>query len=1243
VLLDKLELFGFKSFAQRTQLRFSPGITAVVGPNGCGKSNISDAIRWALGEQNVRNLRGAQLEDVIFKGTREVKPMGLAEVSLHLDNREQRLATEYSEVLIQRRAFRSGESEFRINRSACRLKDIRDLFLDTGLGSSEYAVIEREMIDEVLADRDSARRFLLDEASGITRYKVRRKETLRKLEAVDADLVRVEDALEIEEREVRSLAYQMGKAKRHRRLSARIRDLEVALSELRWRELEQAASGESGRLTEEGEERERLRAEGHAHEAQQEQVRLDLLALDQRVQGARARLTESDEQVAAARAETLVLQERLRALEARIEDLRVRMGTQGEERAAAEKRLGEVRESLGGLQAGLEGRLARAREAQQAWDRADLDLRHAKEELGRRQQLQIEQIREHTASEHDLRGLEGRFEDLGRAIGETQSQGALFAEKADHLRGEIGRLGERRNLLEREDEVAVAERRRLEGERAGLAERLEQLGRQLAEEEGDFARLESRIHLLDEQARGHQGYQEAVARLLAKREEVPGVIGVMAELVAIDPAWRERLAPALKSFTDWMITASEESAWQAIAWLKERGLGQVTFFPIDLPSPAEGETAALPKGVLSARRSEHGPLVEYLRQTIVPVADRSQVPAPASRPGGRLWVTEAGEVLSAAGWVSAGGPVSEARLWQRPEEVEELRARLSQRAASVDQLRAERAAAKAGLGERDERLVALAHAAEELRAEIGNLRRNVAEREAEERMLREERERRIVEGERLRHEQVQVAAVLAGSREQRERTLAAGSTADEDLKQAAARVDALASEKDALGRALTERRMEELWAETRLRDAETLQAELTRKCAAAVEELAAMEAESGAARRQIDEARARLSALAGEEAELLARREGRVGEVERLGQERTRLEDALSAIDRDLRQKRRSLSELEDLLRENEVRLARIDAEKEGLRQRILEQYQCDLSALARAHAAREAAAQFAGEAAPQPAGDGAAAPPVAAGEEEPAAEGGAEPERRAWPTPEEVLGERTPEAAREKLAELRQERDRLGPVNLLAIEEHERKREHVRFIRTQRDDLLKSKESLLAAIDRINIEARRLFSTTFAQVQEHFSATFGTLFPGGEARIQLSGEDPLEADIEIVARPRGKRLENIRLLSSGERALTATALLFGVYLVKPSPFCVLDELDAPLDDANIERFVALLRKFSERTQFIVITHNKLTMSIADTLYGVTMQEPGISKIVSVRMEEGRLVSADQEADRILAGLTGEA
>ncbi len=1239
MLLDKLELFGFKSFAQRTTLRFAPGITAVVGPNGCGKSNISDAIRWALGEQNVRNLRGTQLEDVIFKGTREVKPMGAAEVSLHLDNRDQRLATEYGDVLIQRRAFRSGESEFRINKTACRLKDIRDLFLDTGLGSAEYAVIEREMIDEVLADRDSARRFLLDEAAGITRYKMRRKETVRKLEAVDADLVRVDDALEIEEREVRSLAYQMGKAKRHRRLTERIRDLDVSLARLRWRELTEAASGGTGRLTEETERRERLRAEGHALEARQEQARVDLLALDQQAQAARARLTECEDRLGKARSEALVLEERLRALEERIEDRAGRIATLGEAKTAAEARLSEVAAGLNGLCERLAESRARAGEAGDAVARVDGELRKAKDELTGRQQLQLEHVRERAVSEHRLQSLSAKAEDLGRLAGEVGAQSEHYTNSIGELAAEIERLIGRREEREREEEAGGNERRAIEAAAGEIEARLQELDGGLSARESEIAGLESRVRLLEEQARSHHGYQEAVARLLAEGGSLPGLIGVMAEQVTIDASWRERLAPALRTFTEWMITSTEEDAWQAIDWLKERGLGQVTFFPIDLPAPAPG-AVALPEGALTARRPEHQALVEYLRSAIVPVADRSAVPPLASREPGRLWVTEAGEVLSAAGWVSAGGPVSEARLWARADEIEESRVRIAALAAEAAAMRDERAR---GVAERQSlaaRARTLAEDAEARRAELSHLGRALAERQAEERMMRAEIERLAAEMATFTRQREEALRELEGSRESQQRTVAAESSADEDLRAAAAVVERFTAEKDALTKVLTEKRMEEIWAETRLREAQSQRADLERQITESIEGMAAMEAECESGRAQIEEGKKRLTELKREEGESLEQREGRVQEVDRVGRERTRLEDGLASIEQELRQTRRSLSELEDLLREDQVGLTRIEAEKERLRDRILEQYRCDLRELeegARGGEGRAAGAQTAsdGELSEEALGG-----ENADGENADAVEGkgsgrldGPSP----LPSPEEALADRTPEQALEKLAELRLERDRLGPVNLLAIEEHEKKREHVRFIRAQREDLVRSRESLMAAIERINVEARRLFSETFAKVQENFDTTFGTLFPGGEARVQLSGEDPLEADIEIVARPRGKRLENIRLLSSGERTLTATALLFAVYLVKPSPFCVLDELDAPLDDANIERFVALLRKFSAQTQFIVITHNKLTMSIADALYGVTMQEPGISKIVSVRLEEGRLVSTDAEANQLFA------
>jgi chromosome segregation protein len=1193
VFLKKLELFGFKSFAQRTQLRLAPGITAVVGPNGCGKSNISDGIRWALGEQNIRHLRGQALEDVIFKGTREAKPMGMAEVVLHLDNRGQQLATEFAEVSIERRAFRSGESEFAINQATCRLKDIRDLFMDTGLGAAQYAVIEREMIDEVLSDRDSARRFLLDEASGITRYKQRRKETLRKIEAVDADLVRVEDALQIEEREVRSLAYQMGRARRHQRLSERIRALDVALAHRHWTELDTAAEGESGRLGEEERQREALKTEIHRLEAEQETVRLDRLELARRIETAQGRVSEVASRLAAARQESLVRGERVRALRERIGDLEQRTVRARQAREAAEAAQLAARPEVETLEAALAEKRAAAGTAAQAWARADAALKEAQQALQGLQQLQLENVRRRSETDQQHRAVEVRIADLEAQARQAEEMRAGLERRAAELEADLARVRERHARTAAEaaaDEEAFQTLRREESAAQG---RLEEARERMAALAEDEARHESRLHLLEEQARSHEGYREGVAQLLGNRGEVPGVLGVASELLAVSEEWNDRLTPALRELTEWVVTDSEESAWRAIAWLRARNLGQVTFFPLDGHGAAAGDSAGLPEAALAPRAAAAAPLASYVRRMLVPVKDRAAVPPGAERAAGRLWVTEAGEIFSGAGWLSAGGSGSmESRLWRRPEEIQALRerqARLAEDRAGAHAARRELESELPGLASRR---AELERAAQERQAALTHIARALAEREAELRLVGEEVSRLAVERERLQTTRDRLELERAGSQEARVRSEEEESSADGRVRQASGAADARAAEKDQVGRTLTECRMEELWAETRLRDRKAELAQAEAEARAAGEEIAAMGEERAAAEREIDESEARIRALGEEEAALLRLKESRGQEADGLTQESTRIEDRLVGVETQVRQRRRALSDLEEVLRENEVRLARVESEKERLRERIREQHGLDLAGLT--------------------------------------------PEDR----PQAPLEELAPEAAEQKLAALRGERERLGPVNVLAIEEYRRKREHVKFIQTQRDDLVRSKQSLLEAIERINVEARRLFSETFAQVQGHFSRTFETLFPGGEARLDLAGDDPLEGDIEIMARPRGKRLESIRLLSSGERALTATALLFGVYLVKPSPFCVLDELDAPLDDANIDRFLSLLRAFSARTQFIVITHNKRTMEVADSLYGVTMQEPGISKIVSVRLEGGQLVGEDRAAtEALIAGL----
>jgi chromosome segregation protein len=1256
VFLDRLEVHGFKSFAKRIQLRFSPGITAVVGPNGCGKSNIADAVRWALGEQNVRSLRGRTLQDVIFKGTREAKPAGMAEVTLHMDNQDQRLGTEFSQVAIRRRAFRSGESEFSINKAPCRLRDIRGLFMDTGLGSSEYAVIEREMIDEVLADRDEARRFLLDETAGITRYKQRRKETLRKIAAVEEDLTRVEDVLEIEERQIRSLAYQMGKARRYRRLSDRIQALDVGLARLQWQELAKAAAGESGRLSDDERERETLNTALHDLDARQETLRVDLLELNQTLAAAQKKLTETEMHLASNREESLVLQERRRALAERTEDLEARIQQSETAREEAETQLRTIEPQLESANAELASRRRVSADAEKEWIRADEALRATREHLGEHQQMHIDQVRRRSVADQQLRGSEGRLEDLGVQGEKISGQIETLGARSQGLREEIDKLEARRSALAQEQEQTGERMRVLETERLGGQDRADEIGEQIGRVGDEAARTESRLLLLEEQARTHEGFGTGVAELLENRAERPGVLGVAAELLAVAPEWSERLAPALREVTAWVVTDSEKSAWEAIAWLSSRGLGQVTFLPLEgLAGGAPRPKGGLPDDAITPRRPEAAPLVTFLCASFVPVDSHAEIAPPDEREAGRRWITPNGEVISSMGWLaSRGGSAPDERLWSRPEEIEALREKLSGLQAEHAQLAAEVEKLRAKESETLARRAALEQEREERGGQIENLSRSLVQRQAEERLLTEELARLGQEGDQLAQRREEAARRLEGSRQDLDRAQEEEGTADADFREAQKGVEAAAAEKDRLGEQHSEKKMEVLWAEAQLKElrgqADGRRADLEeaeRHHATASRELGETLAETESATERIVE-------LGHEEGQLVEQREGRGEEVERWIQGRGRMEESLTEIEKELRERRRALSKIEEALRHDEVQLARFEAERQRLQERMKEQYDLDLASLP---PLRRRAEPEGGEDADEGTPLAAEGPPdasvsrspaddaeraagaayhgtaektePAAGEADPSpAEADPSPAEEAEPDPLEGM---RPEEVAEKLETLRRERDRLGPVNQLAIEEHEQKREHVRFVKSQRDDLLQSRDALLAAIDRINTEARRLFEETFTQVQENFVRTFGTLFPGGEAKLRLAGDDPLEAGIEMMARPRGKRLESIHLLSSGERALTATALLFALYLVKPSPFCVLDEVDAPLDDANIDRFLNLLRSFSDKTQFVVITHNKRTMEVADALYGVTMQEPGISRIVSVRLEGGQLLTEDGE------------
>ena len=1254
MLLNRLDLIGFKSFPKRTRIKFSPGITIVVGPNGCGKSNIADAVRWSLGEQNVRHLRGKSLSDVIFKGTREVKPSGMAEVVLHLDNQDQRLATEYADVAIQRRAFRSGESEFRINKAPCRLKDIRSLFLDTGLGSAEYSVIERSMIDEVLADRDDARRFMIDETAGITRYKQRRKETLRKIAAVENDLTRVEDVLEIEERQVRSLAYQMGKARRYKRLSDRIEALDVALARLEWQALIDAASGESGRLREEEKEKSRLSSLLHEKEAAQETKRLDLLELGQKLAQSRDQLTEADSNLSINREETLVRKERLHHLTEKITELSDRVAASEKAREDAEISLAALQPQIETYSTELGAKREIANIAEQEWSAADEALREARGQLAQRQQIHIEQVKIRSDTSHKTQVFEDRISDFARRVETTGQKIDALSERSGLLGGEIEQVTERRDSLDRDREELIDQIDSLEDQRLEAQEREGNQRQQINLLADEMARGESRLILLQEQAKSFEGFREGIVQILAHRDEIPGVIGAAAELLNIDPDWVHRLSPVLREVTDWIVTESEQAAWGAIEWLRGRDLGQVTFVPLQELAAAIGDNRSqgLPDSVITPRQAELTPLADHLRQMIIPIKESADIAPIAERPGGKRWITEKGEVFSAEGWISsAGGSSPDEQLWSRPQEIEALQDQLAKLGQERQSLEQELGRISALLDEVGGQMTSRQNELKECATSLENLTRTLVQKQAEERLLSEEVERLTADHHQLEQQRVDAIADLEASRQDEVAAQQAAGSADELYKEIQQKVSDLDADRDRLSERHADLRMEAMVAETKLKEVQSegdrQQSEISEKS----EFISSATENREAASAEIVTTKDRIAELIELEGDLASKRESFSEKVDGLFHERGRKEDELGEIEQHLRDNRRILTELEESLRHDEVQLARAEADRQRLRDRIMDQYSIDIEQLPpltgstaeeAEHAVTEAIAS-AGETAgaaddtdtDSAAGetDASANAAEAAMRDAAAALHGKAKKKGSKAAKENPLEGLTEEEAKQKLDGLRRDRDRLGPVNQLAIEEYERKREHVKFVKEQKDDLLQSRDSLLAAIERINTEAGRLFEETFAKVQENFAETFSTLFPGGEAKLRLAGDDPLEADIEIMARPRGKRLESIHLLSSGEKALTATSLVFALYLIKPSPFCLLDEVDAPLDDANIDRFLALLRKFCDRTQFIVITHNKRTMEVGDTLYGVTMQEPGISKIVSVKMEGGELVEEDAGDD----------
>jgi chromosome segregation protein len=1147
--LSRLELVGFKSFAGSVELPFDLGVTAIVGPNGCGKSNISDAVRWVLGEQSPRLLRGGKMEDVIFQGSTGRRPVNVAEVSLVFDNSDGTLPIAYQEVVITRRLSRSGQSDYLLNRSPVRLRDIQDLLRGTGLGADAAVVMEAKMIDALLSEKAEERRALFEEAAGIGLYRNRKQSYERRLEETAGDLARLGDLISEVQTQVRSLARQRGKAERYEKMveerfgvaitlvRRELEDLDLALGALgvRTRELAESTPGARTRFEEaEGGRETRVR---ERHTAETRRAEMERQLGESKLEAERL---QSDLALAAERL-TNAAQRRDRALEERADRDR-RAGQATRERDAAESERTQVERELSGVSAELARRTDVEGEVR--------DRLGTLRDTVRRLETELQQVSEAARTlEIERAALEREREELRQALQQatadrtTRQQAATAAEQA--LTGAMRSAGTAAQTAVRAVETVQVARHRV----AALEEQEMTAHSARRQAENAWSQHSARHDALAELDRGHVGLAPAAQALLDARSQFgDAVLGPLSDFVRTS---RRDAELAERLLGEWLqaILVRDQAAAEAIRqWHAATQPGPLVLLPC-----TPGPRLAADGHPLRDDLRVDGPAVAWVRALLTghEVLDDGRT---LRRANGAMFLD---------GGSAGAGPL------QRRAELEALTAELAEAAAARDRTQATLDKTLQDLAAAQAALAQAAEAAERSRGE--ELESGARKGEAERALAHAKRDlsEASTQAERLNQRLIDVESRLRALDGELQERGKARRTADELLANERAALVAVETEQEQA----REQRVH--WQV----------------------EAAQMEARRSAARER-------------------AERAG--GEADQARQDSTALVEEVAQIDRSTAELTAQRAQWQDALQERKMALAELETATRDAATTVTQAEAAVATAEAGVETARTALTSLSDE-------EHRLA--VERTELEGRKRATAERVEAEWRKPLAQLLKDAPDVGGD-LEWLRSENERLrgaidavGPVNALAVEEHAEETKRLEFLMTQRDDLVAARSSLQQAAREIDQTAKALFLESFGKVRENFRTVFQTLFGGGECDVRLANEDePLESEIEIHAAPRGKRTQRIHLLSSGERTLVAVSLLFAIFLACPSPFCLLDEVDAPLDDANVGRYVRLLAEFKSQTQFIVITHNPRTMQAADAVYGVTMQEPGVSTIVGVRL-----------------------
>jgi chromosome segregation protein len=1168
--LSKLELQGFKSFANKTKLKFSDGISCVIGPNGSGKSNIVDAIRWVLGEQKVSTLRTDRMESVIFNGAKDSRPLSMAEVSLTVHNNKNVLASEYTDVMISRRLYRSGESQYLLNQSPCRLKDIHDLFMDTGMGANSYSVIELSMVESIISENPSDRRHLFEEAAGVTKYKTRRRSALRKLESTRQDMSRIEDIISEISRNVNSLSRQVGKARRYLEFQEKLKKLEIDLARYHYAQYCDEVEPLRKTLAEISLIKEDASQQITLEEAILEEYKRELIQYEQQIGEFSRQLHARDEKLHQIKEDKAIAQTRSRSLMDNILRNTNDIDEINDKVKVLTGKMEEKNKILETASADFEVLDSEYIQNEKEFQILVNNLKEEKISLDSLNQAYKEHLNKVHAEREISQQKKYQLSWNKEQIESFSTENESLTEANNQLEKKLDELNNTRRKTEEDKEKFEQRVKFLEQKKHGCHQKIISLGDDVKKYTHQTESLQTQLTFYKDIISNYQGHLESTRTLMLNRNDFPGLHGPISDVINVEENYALAVEIALGDAVNYLIVDKVDTAQSILGHVDNKKLGRATIIPLErIKNIKSGSDKYSMENSLADHVScdpEYETIIHLLIGDVMVVETLQDAIHASEKNQGIKYVTVNGEIITEYQAISGGQKKDPgSSLIGRKEQIEKIINQINILKKNIEKNEQNKARLLLEEEAIDKEVYTVKKDLDLISENLRDFYRN----ETEIRVQKLNYAENIKKSENIKEETVSLLSQLEKDITKSENTLKG---MDGHLKSLETDISKL-TEKYA-GEELTVQEKGEIVKnlnyqlikaandrsniETEITRIKTDISDLNQLHKRRTDEITNMETEQTQINSDLENWE-KIQAQTLEEHDTIEK------EKTKFEQDYHEVKDKILNLENQIKKYRKQHDSSLERTQQLELKIQENEMKSLAIKDRIIEDYHDDISI----------------------------------------------------GIPYDGLNI---EESEQQIEALKYKINQMGQVNPLAVSDYERESERLEFYNKQFNDLKDAEKSLLETINKINITANSLFTETFNSIKENFEKVFTTFFINGEGTLRMEeNSDPLEANIEILVRPKGKRMQTISLLSGGEKTLTAISLLFSIYLVKPSPFCILDEIDAPLDDVNIGRFTKALHDFSSDTQFIVVTHNKRTMESADTLYGVTMEEEGLSKLVSVK------------------------